>query len=129
MTPEEIQQIFQQMLAVQRDLQEKQLKNTEDISRNTENISRNTENISRNTENISRLTEDITRLTEDISQLRDGISLLADGVSELIDHSKSQDKRLDQLIGYSITAESDRLDLEERVRVLERKIRKIENVG
>jgi len=106
MTPEEIQQILQQMLAVQRDLQDKQLKNTENISRNTENISRN---------------------TEDISRLRDGMSLLADGVSELIDHSKSQDKRLDQLIGYSITAESDRLDLEERVRVLERKIRKIEN--
>lgn len=85
MIPEEIQHTIQQILGIQRDLQEKQLQNTD---------------------NISQLTEDISQLTDDISLLRDGISVLTEGVSELIEHSKAQDRRLEQLIGYSITAES-----------------------
>lgn len=39
MTPEEIEKTIQQMLAIQRELQEKQLKNTDNISQLTEDIS------------------------------------------------------------------------------------------
>jgi hypothetical protein len=70
MTFEEIQKILEQMLAVQRELQETQIAMTE--------------------------------------------------------RARQQDRRIERLIGYSITAESDRLDLEERLAALERRMKKLE---
>ncbi|MEQ8960555.1 MAG: hypothetical protein RLP02_21975 [Coleofasciculus sp. C2-GNP5-27] len=54
------------------------------------------------------------------------IAELSANIAKLVDHSREQDKRIEQLIGYSITGESDRLDLEERMRILERKVQKLE---
>jgi predicted nucleic acid-binding Zn-ribbon protein len=94
MTPEEIQKTIEQMLAIQRELQENQLKNSTDIA-----------------------------------DLSANIADLSANIAELVQHSREQDKRIEQLIGYSITGESDRLDLEERMRILERKVKKIEQSG
>jgi len=92
MTPEEIQKTIEQMLSIQRQIQETQLKNSTEIS-----------------------------------ELSTNMSDLSTKMSELIEHSRKQDKRIEQLIGYSITGESDRLDLEERVRNLERKVKKMKS--
>lgn len=70
MTPQEIQRTIEQMLSIQRELQESQIRQGEDIER-------------------------LTRI-------------------------------VDRLIGYSITAESDRLTLEERMNALEQRVRRIE---
>ena len=99
MTPEEIQKTLEQMLGVQREIQDSQLKLQD---------------------NLLRLEQSQSRLTEDISQLTENIS-------ELTESSRRQDRRIEQLIGYSITAESERLDLEQRVRILERKFKRLEN--
>ena len=39
---------------------------------------------------------------------------------------RRHDRRIEQLIGYSITGEGDRLDLLERFQGLERRVRKLE---
>lgn len=70
MTTEEIQRTIEQMLSVQRELQESQLK--------------------------------------------------------LYEQQERQTKILNQLIGYSISAESGRLDLEEKMQLLENRVRRLE---
>lgn len=65
MTPEDIQRTLEQMLAIQRDLQEKHLQ-------------------------------------------------MLDAVSRLIEVSHRHERRIEQLIGYSLTNESDHLNLEEK---------------
>ncbi|NEP59386.1 MAG: hypothetical protein F6K31_20620 [Symploca sp. SIO2G7] len=82
MTPEEIQATIEQMLSIQRQIQEIQLKDSTEISE------------------------------------------LSVKVSQLIKHSKKQDKMIEKIIGYSIKGEPKRLELEKRVRKLERKIKK-----
>lgn len=57
--------------------------------------------------------QEIRELTEDSKNLKESIELLRD---QYVRH----DRRIEQLLGYSITGESERLDLEQRIRVLER---------
>ena len=111
MTPEEIQRTLEQMLGVQREIQESQLKFQDNLLRVEQNQSRLQDNLLRLEQSQSRLTEDISQLTENIS--------------ELTESSRRQDRRIEQLIGYSITGESERLNLEQRVRILEQKMPEI----
>ena len=92
MTFEEIQQMLELLLAVQREIQESQLRNREDIN----------------------------LLIEQSRQSREDINLL-------IEQSRQQNKNIERLIGYSITVESDHLDLEERFATLERRVKKLED--
>lgn len=91
MTPEEMQNIIEGMLSVQRELQNSQLKQGESIS----------------------------KLKESIIELRES-------VADLKEVSQRHERRLEQLIGYSISGESDRLDLLQRLQTLERKVSKLE---
>lgn len=77
MTFEEMQRILEQMLAVQRELQESQISQRQDIT-------------------------------------------------QLLEAQQRQERLLDRLIGYSITSESNHLDLEERLNALERRMRRLE---
>ncbi|NEO60473.1 MAG: hypothetical protein F6J98_08545 [Moorea sp. SIO4G2] len=43
------------------------------------------------------------------------------------ENQQRQERILEQLIGYSITQESDKLDLEERMNALEQRVRGLEN--
>ena len=65
------------------------------------------------------LTSTLDRLSGDIAELRQGIS-------DLKEISQRHERRIEQLIGYSITGESDRLDLLERFQGLEHRVRKLE---
>ena len=76
MTPEEIQRTIEGMLAVQKELQNSQL----------------------------RFDSFLDRLGQDISELRES-------VADLKEISQRHERRIEGLIGYSITGESDRLDL------------------
>jgi chromosome segregation ATPase len=99
MTPEEIQRTIEGMLAVQRELQNSQLK----------------------------LQEESQRQREDINALREDIGTLVQGIGQLIEVSNRHERRIEQLICYSITSESDRLDLQQEVNDLKRRVERLEN--
>ncbi|UBF29343.1 hypothetical protein K9N68_16805 [Kovacikia minuta CCNUW1] len=84
MTFDEIQRTLEQMLAVQRELQESQLRQRQEI---------------------------------------DQLLVYHD---QLLAYQQNQQRLVDRLIGYSLSNESDHLDLEERMNALERRIRRIE---
>ena len=100
MTPEEIKETIEGMLAAQRELQNSQLK----------------------------LQEESQRQREDINVLRQDISTLVQGIGQLIDVSNRHERRIEQLIGYSLTGESDRLDLYQEVNDLKRRVERLENL-
>ena len=92
MTPEEIKETIEGMLAVQRELQNSQLE-----------------------------------LQEQSQRQREDISTLVQGIGKLIEVSNRHERRIEQLIGYSLTGESDRLDLQQEVRDLKRRVERLEN--
>jgi hypothetical protein len=47
-------------------------------------------------------------------------------VERLLVQSERQERIMNQLIGYSITGESDRTDLEEKIRALGAKVKRLE---
>jgi sialic acid synthase SpsE len=105
MTFEEIQQIIQQMLAVQRDLQEGQLRIQERQEVDRQQI------------------EQILGIQRD---LQEGQLQQLGTVERLLVQSERQERIMNQLIGYSITGESDRMDLEEKIRALGAKVKRLE---
>ena len=70
-------------------------------------------------QSLQRFEQRFTVLGNEISDLKDTVFTLAQIAS---DH----EKRLTQLVGYSITGESDRLDLLQRLQKLERRINQLE---
>lgn len=58
-------------------------------------------------------------ISQDISELRQS-------VSDLKEVSQRHERRIEQLLGYSITGESDRLDMVERLMDLEQRINRLE---
>lgn len=105
MTPEEIQRTIEGMLAVQKELQNSQI---------------------RFDSSLDRLGQDISELRESISELRESTSELRESVTDLKEISQRHERRIEQLIGYSITGESDRLDLLGRLTTLERRVNRLE---
>lgn len=95
---EEMQSILQQMLAVQQNLQAEQVE----------------------------FKQSLVELREGIAANRVAINELRISVSDLKEVSVRHERRIQQLIGYSITGESERLDVIQRLQNLERRITKIE---
>jgi hypothetical protein len=91
MTPEEIQQTIEGMLAIQRELQNSQLE-----------------------------------FRESLVQLRIDIADLKESTRNLNEISQRHERRIEQLLGYSITGEGDRLDLLQRLMTLERRVSRLE---
>ena len=101
----EIQKTLEQMLAVQRELQESQLVLNESQARDRQDI--------------ELLIEQSRQYSEEQAQMREELNLLLETV-------KLQNKNIERLIGYSITNESEHLDTEERFRALEKRIQRLE---
>lgn len=119
MTFEEIQQALGQILAVQRELQNSQLRLQERQIEDRTAISE-----------LRASSQDLRIASE---QQRASIEALRDVSRELIERSVNQKSNLDQqeriisqLVGYSITNESDHLDLQERMQTLERRLKRVE---
>ena len=70
-------------------------------------------------QSMQRFEQRFTVLSNEISDLKDTVFTLAQ-------ISSNHEKRLTQLVGYSITGESDRLDLLQRLQKLERRINQLE---
>ncbi len=63
-------------------------------------------------------------LQESQLKFQESQSSIKEDIASLIEQSKQQEKILNRLIGYSLTAESDKLDLEEKMVALERRNKK-----
>ncbi len=105
MTFEEIQRTIEQMLAIQRELQESQLRLQSAQYRDREDI------------------QQILAIQRDMQESQLNIQ---DSQIRLIEQTDRQQRILDRLIGYSITASSDNLNLEEKMAALEARVTKIE---
>ncbi len=70
-------------------------------------------------QSLQRFEQRFTVLGNEISDLKDTVFTLAQIASD-------REKRLTQLVGYSITGESDSLDLLQRIQKLERRINQLE---
>lgn len=65
-------------------------------------------------------------LAEEAKSSRQDIRDLKDTVFTLAQISSDRERRIERLVGYSITGESDRLDLLQRLQKLERRINRME---
>ncbi len=65
---------------------------------------------------------DLEILKEESVILRESIAALAESTSI---HIKTVERQINRLIGYSLSEETARLDIEERLRILESKMRRI----
>lgn len=63
---------------------------------------------------------------ESLVQLRADITDLKESTRNLNEVSQRHERRIEQLIGYSITGETDRLDLLGRLTTLERRVNRLE---
>ena len=121
MTPEEIQSTLEQMLAVQRQIQESQIKNTDNIARLEQQVQANAQQIQENAALIRNDREDIRSLKDDIRTL----------VGEIAKLTVDQREKFNQFYGYHQAADSDRLNIVERLIKVEQEIveikRKLKN--
>ena len=106
MTPEEIQQTIEGMLAVQRDIQEKQL---------------------RNTEAIQQLDIRLNRISQQQEINIQAIALLTENISNLNIISQRHENRLTQLYGYQMSADTDKLNIMQNLNDIKRRLNNIEN--
>ena len=106
MTPEEIQQTIEGMLAVQRDIQEKQL---------------------RNTEAIQQLDIRLNRISQQQEINIQAIALLTENIGNLNIISQRHENRLTQLYGYQMSADTDKLNIMQNLNDIKRRLNNIEN--
>ena len=105
MTFEEMQKIIEGMLSVQRELQDSQLKLKE---------------------SQLELKERQLKFEESQEAQKAVLDELIQKYGDLAEHSIRQREILDRLIGYSLTNESEHLNLEEKLQALETRIKRFE---
>ena len=112
MTPEEISKTIEQMLAVQRQIQESQI-------RNTDNINQLEDQIQANAQQIQELRKSNR---EDINNVKDNINTLIIEIAKL---TVNQKEKFNQFYGYHQSADSERLDILERLINVEKELANI----
>jgi CHASE3 domain sensor protein len=68
----------------------------------------------------------MNELRREIRELIESSLVQRDVANALLQIGSDYEKQLTQLVGYSITGESDHLDLLQRIHLLERRINKLE---
>ncbi|MEA5535219.1 hypothetical protein [Crocosphaera sp. XPORK-15E] len=58
---------------------------------------------------------------------RETLEIMVEEMTRFIERSNRNERRIEQLIGYSITNESEHLDIEQRFRNLESRLSELEN--
>ena len=119
MTPEEIRNTIEQMLSVQRQIQESQIRNTDNIAR-----------LEAQTQENSRLIRENSRLIQDNGQsirefardTREDIAVLVEEIAKL---TVDQRDKFNQFYGYHIAADSDRLNIMERLNRVEQEVERL----
>jgi hypothetical protein len=98
MTPEQIQQAIEGMLSVQRELQGSQL----------------------------RFETELGDLKQSVGELKESQKQTLVAMDALLEHGKATDRRIEQLIGYSINRERDSLDIQQDILDLRHRLVAIE---
>jgi hypothetical protein len=98
MTPEQIQQAIEGMLSVQRELQGSQL----------------------------RFEAELGDLKQTVGGLKEAQQQTLVAMDALLEHGKATDRRIEQLIGYSINRERDSLDIQQDILNLRHRLVAIE---
>lgn len=122
MTPEEIKNTIEQMLVVQREIQESQVRNTDNIARVDLQIQENARQIQENARQIQENVALIRNDREGIRSLKEDIGTLVVEIAKL---TVDQREKFNQFYGYHQSADSDRLNLLERVMKMEQEITQI----
>jgi len=112
MTFEEMQKIIEGMLAVQRDLQESQLQFKESQLQFKESQ--------------LQFKESQLQFKESQETQKQVLDELVQRYGDLAQQSIRQKEILDQLIGYSLTNESEHLNLEEKLQALDARMKRFE---
>lgn len=119
MTPEEIQNTIEQMLSVQRQIQESQIKNTDNIAR----LESQTQENSRLVRENGRLVRENSRFIRELARdTREDIATLVEEISKL---TVDQREKFNQFYGYHISADSERLNIMERLNKVEQEVAKL----
>lgn len=112
MTPAEIQSTIEQMLSVQRQIQESQIKNTDNIAR-----------LESQTQSNSQLIRENSRLIREFAgDTREDIALLVEEIAKL---AVDQREKFNQFYGYHIAADSERLNIIERLNKVEQEVERL----
>ncbi len=120
MTFEEIQKTIEGMLAVQKELQLGQLQIQENQQKDRQQIEQML--------GIAReLQERQIQLQDAQERERETLQVIAEEMNRFIERSNRNERRIEQLIGYSITNESEHLDIEQRFRNLEARLHELES--
>ncbi len=154
MTPAEIQSTIEQMLSVQRQIQESQIKNTDNIARlesqtqsnsqlirengqlirensqlireNSQSIRENSQSIRENSQSIRGNSQSIREegelIREFASDTRADIALLVEEIAKL---TVDQREKFNQFYGYHIAADSERLNIIERLNKIEQEVERL----
>ncbi len=122
MTPEEIRQTIEQMLAVQRQIQESQIKNTDNIARLESTVQENSRQIQENSRQIQENSQQIQELRKMTTESREDIATL---VTEIARLTIDQREKFNQFYGYHMSADSERLNIIERLNKLEQEVEEI----
>ncbi len=127
MTFEEMQQVFQQIFAIQRNLQEGQLKLQESQQADRQDIRQMLAVQQDLQESQQADRQDIRQMLAVQQDLQESQLRQLSAIEKLLVQSERQERIMNQLIGYSISNESDHLDLEEKIRALGTKVKRLEN--
>ena len=126
MTPEEIRSTIEQMLAIQRQIQESQIRNTDNIARLETQTQENSRLIQENgrfiQENSQMIRENGRFIREFASSNRENMAILVEEISKL---AVDQREKFNQFYGYHIAADSDRLNIMERLNKVEQEVERI----
>lgn len=126
MTPEEIRSTIEQMLAVQRQIQESQIRNTDNIARLETQTQENRQLIQENRqlirENSRFIQENGQMIREFANSNRENIAILVEEISKL---AVDQREKFNQFYGYHIAADSDRLNIIARLNQIEQEVERI----
>jgi hypothetical protein len=115
------------ILAVQRDLQEGELRlQQRQAQYEAASQERQLRSEAASQEYRDRFERDMARMSAVQQDLQEGQLRQMSAIQNLLISSERHERIVNQLIGYSITNESDHLDLEERMRALGAKMQRIE---
>jgi polyhydroxyalkanoate synthesis regulator phasin len=117
---EEMQQILQDMLRIQRELQESQIKQSGDIQDLRASMADLRDTMTANHEQVTAEIRELARVTS----ANHGV--FTDALGRLIERDVAIDRRIEQLVGYSINRESDYLDVHQDIQDLKRRVTTLE---
>ena len=135
MTPEQIQETISTILKIQAELQQSQLRQEGEIKNLLEVQAELQQSQLRQESKINNILTISERHSEQIKDLRainrETLQTIREShrdLAEIIEQSNRRiDRQISNLVGYSLTAESEVFNIQERIRYLEKRLERLED--